>query len=120
MSHGSPVFSGVLAYVDDIVFLAPSVSSMSKLLSICSVFSSEYNIFFNAEKSKHMNYGNENTCPDIYFQNLIICKVKQFQHLGHTLGDHAQSDGILKCSKRLKAEVNILMTQFGMVIPDKR
>ena len=86
------LFSGALAYADDAVLLARSVYFMSKLLNRCSVFSTEYNVHFNANKLKHMKCGNDYTCPDLYTNKVFIYKVKQFQHLGHTLGQHARVD----------------------------
>ena len=42
----------VLAYADDLVILAPSASAMRKLLLICEHFSCDYDVKFNASKSK--------------------------------------------------------------------
>ena len=38
-------------YADDIVLIAPTPSSMRRLLSICDVYAAEYNISFIATKS---------------------------------------------------------------------
>ena len=40
------------AYPDDIVLLCPTPSAMRKLLSICDTYANEYDIKFNAQKSK--------------------------------------------------------------------
>jgi len=45
-------FVGALAYADDIVLLSPTSTAERKLLSICETFASEYDIKFNAQKSK--------------------------------------------------------------------
>jgi len=47
-------FVGALAYADDLVLLAPSATAMRRLLSVCfcASYASEYNMFFNAQKSK--------------------------------------------------------------------
>ena len=42
----------VLAYADDVVILAPTASAMRKLLAICDGFANEYDVKFNASKSK--------------------------------------------------------------------
>jgi hypothetical protein len=47
-------FVVALAYADDIVLVAPTPTAMRKLLSICSAFAVEYDIRFNATKSKCM------------------------------------------------------------------
>ena len=45
-------FVGALAYADDIVLLAPN--SMRKMLACCDTYSSDYNVIFNANKSKRI------------------------------------------------------------------
>ena len=45
-------FVGALAYADDIVLLAPSASAMRRMLLCCDRYASDYNIIFNASKSK--------------------------------------------------------------------
>jgi len=47
-------FVGALAYVDDIVLIAPTATAMRKLLSICEYYATEYCISFNASKSKYL------------------------------------------------------------------
>ena len=45
-------FLGALAYADNIVLIVPSPSAMRKLLAICDGYASDYDIIFNADKSK--------------------------------------------------------------------
>jgi Reverse transcriptase (RNA-dependent DNA polymerase) len=47
-------FTGALAYADDLVLLSPTPSAMRKMLAICDVFAAEYDILFNAGKSKFL------------------------------------------------------------------
>jgi len=42
----------LFAYMDDVVLLAPTVTAMRALLDICDDFTSEYDVVFNAAKSK--------------------------------------------------------------------
>ena len=44
-------FVGALAYADDIVLIAPTVSAMRKMLAICDAYATEFDIKFNAQKS---------------------------------------------------------------------
>jgi hypothetical protein len=46
------IFVGALAYADDIVIIAPSICAMRKLLNVCDTYANEYQIMFNAQKSK--------------------------------------------------------------------
>ena len=43
---------GALAYADDIVLLSPTPAAARKLLSICETYAADYDIKFNAQKSK--------------------------------------------------------------------
>ena len=45
-------FVGAMAYADDIVLVAPTPSAMRKMLMICDMYASLYDIIFNAQKSK--------------------------------------------------------------------
>jgi len=47
-------FVGAIAYADDIVLICPTPMAMRKLLSICDSYASEYDITFNAQKSKFL------------------------------------------------------------------
>jgi len=47
-------FVGALAYADDIVLVSPTPSAMRKLLAVCDYFAYQYNIVFNASKSKFL------------------------------------------------------------------
>ena len=48
--RGFPI--GALAYADDIVLAAPTHRAIRNMLAICDKFSDEYNVVFNAKKSK--------------------------------------------------------------------
>jgi hypothetical protein len=47
-------FAGAVAYANDIVLLAPSPTTMCKLLAICNSHALEYDIVYNAGKSKFL------------------------------------------------------------------
>jgi len=46
-------FIGALVYADDIVLVRPMASALHKLLSLRDAFADEYDMKFNAQKSKH-------------------------------------------------------------------
>jgi putative heme iron utilization protein len=45
-------FAGALSYADDIAILAPTPTAMCQLLAICDLNTSEFDIVFNADRSK--------------------------------------------------------------------
>ena len=53
-------FLGALGYADDIVLIAPSPSAVRKLLAICDGYASDYDIIFNADKSKFIVFVSPN------------------------------------------------------------
>ena len=54
------IILGALGYADDIVLIAPSPSAMRKLLAICDGYASDYDIIFNADKSKFIVFVSPN------------------------------------------------------------
>ena len=113
-------FIGALAYADDIVLMAPTVSCISKMLKLCSEFSLDYKVIFNPDKSRHMICGKCDSYPNLFIDNLPIKKVNTFEHLGHVVEKNASHDSVSSCIKRFHAETNILMAQFGNIFSDTR
>ena len=81
-------FFGVFGYADDLTLLCPSLAGLIQMLDVCEDYAKEYNILFNASKSKLMHFGNN------YFdaQHVLhvsngskIDYVEQCVHLGTTL-----------------------------------
>ena len=85
--HIRDIFSGALAYADDIVLLGHRRSSMMTLLNACEEFSDEYHIYFNAIKSKHIYFSKNNSCQPKPFElcGNIIPIVECDKHLGNTI-----------------------------------
>jgi len=86
-------FTGALAYADDIVLMAPTPSAMRKLLAICDEYAAQYDIIFNAEKSKFLViaahkrrslYQSMCDCK-FYIGGNVIDNVSSYSHLGHII-----------------------------------
>ena len=50
------IFTGALAYADDVVLLAPTKHAMSLMLKICSECTKTFDLIFNADKSKFIHF----------------------------------------------------------------
>ena len=50
-------FLGVFGYADDLTVLCPSLAGLKQMLNVCEDYAKEYNILFNASKSKLMHFG---------------------------------------------------------------
>jgi hypothetical protein len=86
-------FTGALAYADDIVLIAPNPSAMRKLLAICDAYAAEYDIVFNADKSKFLVVSAakyrlffKDMCDsNFYVGGNAIENVCHYSHLGHII-----------------------------------
>ena len=89
-------FVGALAYADDIVLIAPSPSAMNRMLLIFDEFAIEYNVLFNASKTKCIYF-----CPksrsNLLLHSYNVCDLNftisgnviefadRYKHLGHVI-----------------------------------
>ena len=89
---------------------------MSKMLTVCSKFSQEYEVIFNPEKSKHMSCSNKSNYPNVFIDNLPISKVNIFEHVCYTFGQNALEENVSYFIKWFQAEINILMAQCHISI----
>ena len=63
-------FLGLFGYADDLTFLCPTLSGLREMLNICEDYAKDYNILFNASKSKLMYFGNNDVnCHDLLFMS---------------------------------------------------
>jgi hypothetical protein len=96
-------FVGALAYADDIVLIAPTPSAMNKMLTICEEFAIEYNVLFNASKSKCIYFYTKSRPNfllhkyDVTGLNFTINDnniefVDNYKHLGHVISSEQTDD----------------------------
>ena len=113
--HVGHVFAGSFAYADDILLLAPTRSSMEKLIKICESFSESYSISFNATKSRHIFFSKTNEKSQVCFkmQDSAIPTVLCEKHLGNLIGHNIFSKVIDDSVNNLYKNTNLLMSQFS-------
>jgi len=94
-------FVGALAYADDIVLIAPI--RLLLCTNYCDVYAVEYNILFNATKSKcvafHSNRQRVKAMDDCIFNigGHSIENVRSYPHLGHIIASSLDdSEDILR------------------------
>jgi hypothetical protein len=115
-------FVGVLAYEDDIVLIAPSPTAMRTLLAICDSYALEFDIVFNAEKSKFLVVSSPKR-RNIYsalcgsrfvIGGNLIENVKQDTHLGHIIcSSFLDSEDILYRRNSLVGQTNNFLCFFN-------
>ena len=96
-------FVGALAYADDIVLLAPTPSAMRRMLAVCDRFATEYDVLFNASKSKcvYLYSKSRFNSPlhrydvsklNFTINNYDIEFVDSYKHLGHVISNTFSDD----------------------------
>ena len=91
------IYTGALAYADDVVLVAPTATAMRKMLAVCDNFAADSNLSFNAMKSKCLlisSVRNRSTmgyalrscrCLPFKIMGNDIEFVESFKHLGHVI-----------------------------------
>lgn len=110
-------FTGALAYADDIVLLSPSLYGMQKMLNICETYSKQYDVTFNAMKSKVLIFDNKR--EDIYDIRLKLYNAelpisKCEKHLGCFVGSDCVEKRIENAVTEIFCNSNLLLSNFGM------
>jgi len=115
-------FAGALAYADDIVLIAPTPNATRKLLAICDDFAAQYDIVFNADKSKFLVivphkrrflYNDMSKCS-FFINGKLIENVIHYSHLGHIINtEFNDDDDILHRRNSFIGQVNNLLCFFN-------
>jgi len=108
------VFSGAFAYADDLILLAPTRCTMKKMLDVCELFSTHYDIIFNPSKSKVVYFGTSSTVNTVFrFAGKTIDVSQMEQHLGYYIGTDSATSQIQQTIGQLYGNVNLLLAQFS-------
>ncbi len=114
--HFGNTYIGSLAYADDVVLLCPTLSALKDMLHICEEYSKDFNISFNACKSKLIVYGQNVFHTEVIFQGRPITQVQSEKHVGILIGTDPNIDNMTlsKARGELFARFNLLLRQFSM------
>ena len=85
--HVGKMFTGCLAYADDVVLLSPTVYALENMLTICEKYSVDLSIKFNSSKSKLLVFSENSTDVKVNFQGNTIPQVKSETHVGHLMSN---------------------------------
>ena len=116
------IFAGALCYADDLCLLAPSRGAAQRMLSVCEHFAQEYNVAFNAKKSKLLVFqpltsnapSNANTeyhAPLTLCGNNIVSSETEL-YLGNIVGKNSHAKSIGRAIQDLLYRTNVLMSRF--------
>ena len=116
------VFTGALAYADDIVLCVPSATALHKMPAICDKYASDFDMDFNADKSKclvvlppsgwDLAPSLSNTEFRIDGRKMEI--VSSYSHLGHVISS-SDSDrlDIMKQKRDFNGQGDSMLCFFG-------
>ena len=83
------IFLSVLLYADDVALLSPSLKGLQTLLCTCEIYCIDWDICFNAGKSKNMHFGkNTSNLATLYLNGGKLEWVGRWKYLGVTLPSH--------------------------------
>jgi len=115
------MFTGILAYADDIALLAPTPQAMRCMLLTCEKYAAEYGVLFNASKSKCIicTAPSSKVAPDF----ASYCKfkisgneiefVQSWAHLGHIVSSTMDDEKDIDRSRHnLISKLNEVLSTF--------
>ena len=116
--HIGNIFTGALAYADDVVLLAPTKHAMSLMLKICSEFSKTFDLIFNADKSKFIHFPSISSKSEklqICFDGKTLTNTSIEYHLGNIIGPNIMNSRIKRSTDALYMKTNQLLSNFGFI-----
>ena len=111
------LYFGCIAYADDVMLLAPSLSALHVMLDCCSDFANDNNVLFNPRKSHCIRFSSialPVTQFAISLQSIQLTWSDSIVHLGHVLtSDNSDSADIVARKGDFASQVNYFLAHFG-------
>ncbi len=106
-----------LVYADDTVLIAPSASSLQKLIHCCTSYASDYDIIYNSKKTKCMVFRpkcfKDVILPLIELNGTQLAFIEGDKYLGYILSNDFKDDNDIKRQiKCIYATGNALIRNF--------
>lgn len=116
------LYTGVFAYADDVILLAPTVFALTKMLKIARLFSKDYMITFNMTKSGFMVFGRglDVHVEYVIFDGVRLVAKESDKHLGFPLGPNIDKFRIDVGINDLYRRTNMVMAFFGHASAERR
>ena len=111
------IFTGALAYADDVVLLTSTKHAMSLMLKICSKFSTTFEFILNADKSKFIIFPCSSSClsTQICVDGKTLTNTSRESHLGNIIGPNIMNSRIKRSTDDLYIRTNQLLSNFGFI-----
>lgn len=120
--HMSSMFVGALCYADDLTLIAPTVSALRRMLSVCEKFASRFGMKFNASKSQLIQFGIAGVpTSEIFFAGSKIEWVREVVHLGVIVtSDLKDKPDITRICNRMYAVCHSMLAQYPHLNADMK
>jgi hypothetical protein len=115
------MYTGCISYADDLVLLAPNISSLKTMINICEDYASTFKIKFNGSKSSLMIIDKKRKCDNQLSINVAgepVEIVSKFKYLGHVLHNDRTNPHIEYLCKDFIMKVNSFLGTFGELSSD--
>ena len=119
--HRNGMFVGAFIYADDITILAPTSTSLNKILDTCKQYSDDINLKFNASKTKCMYFdytGSTNIPNNIVFMHEPIEFVSKTQLLGINISTDIYDRHISDTVRHLDCRTSEVLFDFRSISCD--
>ena len=110
-----------MSYADDMVLLAPTVTSLQTLLELCRAYAGPHDIVYNTTKTVCMlvrpkqSQGRYST--RVRLGNEELSFVEEFRYIGHVMTADCRDDkDIKKQFRRQNAVGNMLVKKFSLYL----
>lgn len=112
------VFTGAVAYADDVTLMAPTLQGLNILLKVCEQFADEYCVTFNSKKTVCIAFGQSETFTsrEIKLHSETLQWHSEVKHLGNILAHNLKDDTDIRMkSNDLTKRVNGIVVNFRKV-----
>ena len=94
-------YFGVICYADDVTLIAPTVTTLQRMVKTCEQFGQEFDIQYNASKSLCIAVGGRahHEIPDITLNGTAIPWKSNAKHLGNIINNKNDESEDLKLKK---------------------
>jgi hypothetical protein len=111
-----------LQYADDAVIIAPTPSSLQRLVSICEQFAKDYDMIFNTKKTFCMCIKYRANmivkCPSIHLNGKLLSWITDHKYLGVFINEFLKDDNDIKRQRKyIYGKGNMLIRKFGECSP---
>ncbi len=113
--HVGNIYAGAFGYADDIVLLAPSLSALQFMITMCESYAQDYHIMFNPKKSKLMCFNVKHTDIQIQLCGQTINIVDNETYLGNYIGANIWDRAMTRSVGSFTQKSNHVIAEFSML-----